>query len=112
MNRIRLTAAAVLVTLSVSVPLAAQQTAKQTEPELLTLDTVFTYTPKSLGPLQWQTDGSGYLMLEPSASRKGSTDIVRYDAATGAKSIVVPADKLVPPGASAPLAIEEFDLSA
>ena len=111
MKRIRLTAAALLVALFIVTPLAAQQQAKQTEPELLTLDSVFTYSPKSLGPLRWQADGSGYLMLEPSASRKGSTDIVRYDAASGAKSVIVPADKLVPQGASAPLAVEEFELS-
>jgi len=111
MNRIRLTVA-VLITLLLATSLVAQQPSKQAESELVTLDTLFTYTPKFLGPLQWQADGSGYLMLEPSASNKGDSDIVRYNAATGEKSILVPVDKLVPPGAVSPLAVEQFDLSS
>ena len=61
---------------------------------------------------QWQSDGGGYLMLEPAAAGKGAMDIVRYDAATGAKTILVSAQSLTPSGASSPLVIEEFTLSA
>src|SRR5436305_1308830 len=104
----RLTAA-LLIALLLVAPLAGQQQARQSEPELLTLDTVFTYQPRSLGPFQWQEDGSGYLMLEPSASGKGGADIVRYDARTGAKSILVSAEKLVPQNESTPLTVEQFD---
>jgi dipeptidyl-peptidase-4 len=110
MKRIRLTAA-LLIALLLVTPLAAQQQTRQSEPELLSLDTIFTYQPRSLGPFQWQEDGSGYLMLEPSASGKGGSDIVRYDARTGAKSILVSAEKLVPQGESTPLTVEQFDLS-
>lgn len=110
MNRIRLIAV-VLITLLLVTSLAAQQPTRQAESELLTLDTIFTYAPKSLGPLQWQADGSGYLRLEPSASNKNRSDIVRFNAATGEKSVLIPADKLVAPGASLPLAVEQFNLS-
>jgi dipeptidyl-peptidase-4 len=101
-----------LLALLIAAPLFAQQPARQTEAGLLSLDTIFTYYPRSLGWHQWQGDGGGYLMLEPSTASKGALDIVRYDAATGAKTILVSAKSLTPTGASAPLAVDEFTLSA
>ena len=105
-----------LLALLVAAPLFAQQPVRQPEPGQLILDTIFSYRPRSIGWHQWQsegqTDGSGYLMLEPSAANKDVSDLVRYDAATGARTVLVGADKLTPPGASSPLAIEEFTLSA
>ena len=78
--------------------------------EVLTVDSIFTYQTKSLGPIQWQRDGSGYLALEPS-KKKGFVDIVRYDAVSGARSVKVGIEKLTPAGASAPLPVEDFVLS-
>lgn len=109
MKRNHLTTATLFVLL-LAAPLFAQQQAAQTAPQL-SLDTIFTYEPESLGPFQWQADGSGYLMLEPSARVKDGSDIVRYDARTGAKSALVPAEKLVPQGATAPLKVARFNLS-
>src|SRR5215831_15562631 len=100
-----------LLALLIAAPLFAQQPARQPDPSLLSLDTIFTYRPQMLGWHQWQSDGGGYLMLEPAAAGKGALDIVRYDAATGAKTILVSAQSLTPPGASSPLTIEEFTLS-
>src|SRR5262247_66188 len=111
MNRIR-RIPIILFALLIAAPLFAQQPARQTDASLLSLDTIFTYRPQMLGWHQWQSDGSGYLMLEPAAAGKGALDIVRYDAATGAKTILVSAQRLTPPGASSPLVIEEFTLSA
>jgi len=114
----------VLFALLIAAPLFAQQPAgqavRQTDPSLLSLDTIFSYSAKSLGWHQWQADGRGYLMLEPSAAGKGGLDIVRYEAAsgppsptaTGARTVLVSARNLTPPGASSPLVIEQFDLSA
>ncbi len=102
----------ILLALLIAAPLFAQQPARQPDSSLLSLDTIFTYRPQSLGWHQWQADGGGYLMLEPSTADKRGTDIVRYDAATGAKTILVSAQSLTPPGASAPLTIDEFTLSA
>lgn len=91
----------------------AGQTAQQTPSEspLLTVDSIFTYRTRSLGPVQWQQDGSGYLALEPSANKKEFLDIVRYDAVTGERTIKVSAEKLTPAGASTPLGLEDFVLS-
>ncbi len=88
--------------------IAAQQTAKQSDPSLLTLDSIFTFQTRSLGPVQWQQDGSGYLALERPPDKKDVLEIVRYDAITGARSIRVAADKLLPAGLNAPLTIEDF----
>ena len=85
--------------------------AQQTDSSLLTVDSVFTYRTRSLGPVQWQTDGSGYLALEPSATKKDSVDIVRYDANSGARTVKVSAEKLTPSGATQPLSIEEFSMT-
>jgi dipeptidyl-peptidase-4 len=89
---------------------AATAFGQQTSSDLLTVDTTFTYQAERVGDLRWQANGSGYLMLEPSAG-KTAPDLVRYDAASGARTVLLPAEKLVPPGASSPLVIEEFDLS-
>src|SRR5262245_19061007 len=110
MNRIR-RIPIVLFALLIAAPLLAQQPARQTDPSLPPIDTIFSYRPQSLGWHQWQSDGSGYLMLEPSSAGKGGLDIVRYDAATGAKAVLVSAQNLTPPGASTPLVIDQFDLS-
>jgi dipeptidyl-peptidase 4 len=92
----------------------ATQTAPQTPAEspLLTVDSIFTYRSRSLGPVQWQQDGSGYLALEPSANKKEFLDIVRYDAVSGERTIKVPVEKLTPAGASSPILVEEFTLSS
>jgi dipeptidyl-peptidase-4 len=57
--------------------------------------------------VQWQSDGSGYLALEPSTTKKDAVDIVRYDALTGDRTIKVAAEKLTPTG-GVPLGIDEF----
>ena len=97
----------VLITLLIATPLIARQ---QTDSSLLTLDSVLTYRPQSLNAVQWQTDGSGYLALEPSGKKEG-LDLVRYDAATGERTILVSSEKLTPQGASSPIVIEQFDFS-
>ena len=102
----------ILFLLVLSAPFYGQQPAPQTDQSLLTVDSVLTgFRIKSLGPVRWQQNGSGYLALEPSAAKPGVVEIVRYDANTGERSIMVSAERLTPPGASAPLTVEEFDLS-
>src|ERR1041385_4310279 len=96
----------ILVLLLLITPVFAQQ-----DPSLLTVDSLFTYRTRSLGPVQWQNDGSGYLALEPSPTKTGFADIVRYDVNSGERTVRVPAEQLIPSGASQPLSIEEFSLT-
>ena len=86
--------------------------AQQSDPSLINLDSLFTYRIRPLGPVQWQTDGSGYLALEPSPAKRNFVDIVRYDVSTGERSVKVSAEKLTPTGAAEPLSVEEFSLTA
>src|SRR6185369_12084789 len=85
--------------------------AQQSDPSLLTVDSMFTYRIRPLGPVQWQTDGSGYLALEPSPSKKNFLDIVRYDVSSGERTVKVSVEKLTPAGATDPLSVEEFSLT-
>ena len=87
------------------VPVLAQQG------ELLTVDSIFTYRTRSLGPVRWQDDGSGYLALEPSPSKPKFVELVRYDAATGQRSVKVSTEKLTPQDATDPVLIEDFSMT-
>src|SRR6185503_14793528 len=109
MNRFRQITLALTLSLC-AVAIYAQQAAAQTDPTTLTLDTIFTYRGQPLNALNWEAEGKGFLVLEPSGKGEAQ-DIVRYDAATGQKTILVSADKLVPAGAAAPLVVEEFEIS-
>src|SRR6266446_699729 len=80
---------------------------------LLTVDRIFASTEfrgGTFGPLAWLADG-GYTTLERVAANKPGRNIVRYDAETGLKTILVPATRLVPPGDSTPLDIEAYTWS-
>lgn len=113
MNRTRIIAAPVLATLTLALfaaPLFAQQQSTSNT-GLLTLNSVFTYNPRTLGFVRWQADGSSYIALEPSRGSKGGLDLVRYDASTGERSVLIPSEKLIPQGAAAPLVVEEFEFS-
>ncbi len=94
-----------------SLPAAAQRAA---DSSLLTVDRIFgspEFRGGTLGPLAWLSDGTGYSTLEPALGGKPGKDIVRYDVETGLKTILVPAARLVPPGDSTPLDIEEYTWS-
>ena len=60
---------------------------------------------------RWLPDGSGYTLLEDSQDTPGARDIVRYDAASGDRSILVPAALLTSEGGSTPLKINKYVFS-
>jgi dipeptidyl-peptidase-4 len=85
--------------------------AQQNDPSLLTVDSLSTFRTRSLGPVRWQQDGSGYLALEPSPTKKDAVELVRYDINTGERSVKIAAEKLVPANSTQPLTIEDFTLT-
>ena len=98
-------------------PLGSQAVAQraQADSTLLTVDRIYAsaeFRGGSFGPLAWLADGAAYTTLERLADGKAGRDIVRYDAQTGARTILVPAARLVPPGESDPLDIDEYSWSA
>jgi dipeptidyl-peptidase-4 len=90
---------------------ASQAFAQQANPSILTLDRLYGSTEfrsQSLGPVRWLDDGAGYTRLEPSATVKSGHDIVRYDAETGRREVLVAAERFTPSGSSTPLAIDNY----
>jgi dipeptidyl-peptidase-4 len=98
--------------LFISLPVFARL---QTDSSLLTIDRIFNsdeFNSQGIGAVRWLKSGDAYTKIEASEKVKGGRDLVSYDAATGARSILLSADKLIPADASAPLAIQNYDFSA
>src|SRR5260370_31788019 len=99
-----------LVVAGLGSTLAAQRPA--TDTSLLTVDRIFAspeFRGATLGTFAWLADGIGYTTLERPAGNKPGRDIVRYDAETGLKTILVPPTPLVPPGDCPPLRTHDYN---
>jgi dipeptidyl-peptidase-4 len=60
------------------------------------------------GPARWIDGGSAYTTVEPSAAVPGASDIVRYETATGRRSVMVSARQLIPRGSTQALDIDDY----
>ena len=99
-----------LLALAVVSPLTAQQS----DASLLTLDRIYNsdeFNPQFPGALRWMPDGSAYTKLERSTETQGGQDLVRYEAGTGARRVLVPASRFVPAGAERPIRVEGYTWS-
>jgi dipeptidyl-peptidase-4 len=97
-------------------PVAAQHAGASGPAGQITLDRLFTtpdFQEDFFGPARWFPGGTAasYTTLEPAAGGGEAADIVRYDAATGARTVLVPAAKLIAPGTTSPLEIESYTWS-
>jgi dipeptidyl-peptidase 4 len=93
---------------------ASSGRAQQADPAVLSVDRIFAsrdFGSQAVGSSVWLADGTGYTAVEPSRQTPNGADIVRYDAASGARSILVPAARLIPTGATAPLEVEDYSWS-
>ncbi len=100
--------AVVITTSAVSRPDPNQN---RDESSLLSLDRIFLgreFESQRFARLRWLEDGSGFVVLEPSASENKGRDIVKYDLLSGGRQVLVPGEKLVPAGRSDPLNVEDF----
>jgi dipeptidyl-peptidase-4 len=70
------------------------------------------FSPQRFGPARWMGDGAAYTTLESSAARPGAFDLVRYETASGARTVLVGAQDLIPAGDTTPLAIDDYQWSA
>lgn len=61
------------------------------------------------GPARWLPDGTAYAIVERGST--GGDEIVKYDAASGARSVLVAAAKLLPPRAKSALEIDDYEWS-
>ena len=107
----------VLAALSLQAPLSAQtRIASQ-----VTLDRLFLtadFQEDGLGPTRWfPGSADAYTVLMPSPGLSGAggeargADIVRFDATTGTRDVLVAATKLIPPGRAEPIDIEDYNWS-
>jgi dipeptidyl-peptidase-4 len=116
-TRPRIAALIALAFLLALVPAAAAQDKPAPEKPfdpVLTVERIFAgreFADERFGPARWMSDGESYTTLEPSPDVKGGRDLVLYKAATGARSVLVPAARLVPEGASEPLRVENYSWS-
>jgi dipeptidyl-peptidase-4 len=104
-----------LVPLAVAILYASLQSQEKPDPSLLTLERIFDspeFTPARFGPARWMKDGKSYTTVEDSAAVKGGKDIVLYGVEAGKRDILIPATRLIPPGVSAPLQIDNYEWSA
>ena len=69
------------------------------------------FSSQSFGPIRWMKDNGGYSTLEPN-KEVGGSDIIRYDAKSGKRTVLVSAQKLIPIGLKQPLNIENYEWSA
>jgi dipeptidyl-peptidase 4 len=69
------------------------------------------FRARRFGPVRWIENGSAYTMLEAREAGGDGTDVVRYETATGRRSVLVSAAELTPKGGK-PLEIEDLEWSA
>ena len=115
MKRLRARPAAALLSILVMSVTAEAQPASPAQALYDQIDRIFQkkdYDAPRFGPARWLPGGSAYAIVEPVAAPGKGREIVRYDAATGARSILVAASLLTPPGADAPLDVSEYAWSA
>ena len=99
----------VLAALALAAPLAAQQP----DSTQLTLERIFggsDLQPRFISQLRWREGGAAYTRLEPAAAG-GGREVVRYETATGARSVLVPASALTPAGTDRPLEVQNYEFS-
>jgi dipeptidyl-peptidase 4 len=69
------------------------------------------YEVPRFGPARWLPGGAAYSTVESGTDGTGRRDIVRYDAATGARTILVAGSRLLPPGSDATPDIDDYSWS-
>jgi dipeptidyl-peptidase-4 len=106
---------ALATTAAVAGAALAQEAEQEARPGAITLERLHRsrdFLPDLFGPARWLSDGTAYTTLERSESGAGGSDIVKYDAETGGREVLVSARRLVPEGGSRPLSIEGYEWSA
>ena len=99
-----------LLQLTLATALVAQTpAAPAASPAALTVPRVFSgeFSARGVGQLRWIEGGKAFLTVEPAPGGRGR-EIVRHETATDARTVLVTAAQLTPPGASAPLAFQSF----
>jgi len=68
------------------------------------------YETPRFGPARWLPDGTAYAIVEGASN--GGSEIARYDAASGARTVLVPSSRLMPSGSRSALDVEDYAWSS
>lgn len=81
----------------------------QVQKTALTLENIFggQFGQEGYGPVRWLADGAGYTTLEYNQTVNGY-DIVRYDAATGTREVLIESADLIPDDSDQPLGVSDY----
>ena len=88
--------------------LAALLQAQQLSDGLAAIFNKHEFDAKRFGPARWLNQGTSYTTVEPSATVKGGEDIVEYETATGKRTLLVSAEKLLATPGAAPMKIDDY----
>jgi dipeptidyl-peptidase-4 len=113
MRAYRFTHAALAVAAIAVASVAAQESpSRAVDEQLGRIFDANEYAVPRFGPARWRPDGTSYSTVEPSATAGGGFDIVRYDAATGARDVLAGAIRLTAEGQTTPLSIDNYAWSS
>lgn len=104
---------AIIITSILLSIVAAMSLTALAQDNALTLENIYTkraFRAKGFGPVRWMKDSKGYSTVETNKDL-GGEEIVRYDAQTGERSLLVSAKQLTPVGAQKPLGIDDYEWS-
>lgn len=76
----------------------------------LTLENIYsnhTFASRGFGPVRWMKDSRGYSTVENN-KEAGGREIIRYEAQSGERTVLVSAKQLTPAGGKVPLAIADY----
>ena len=109
----RRAAALVAVLLTVAAPRAQQnERARALDAQIDRIFATREYDAPRFGPARWLPDGAAYTVVERSADQGGAPEIVRYDARTGARTVLVAGSSFDPKGTTAPSDVADYSWSA
>lgn len=103
---VRRTASLVILGIFVTAAPCAQQPSQQFTATLDAMINKGEYASASVEHPSWLLDGKDYSVVEPSGN--GGQDIVEYETATGKRSVLVSATRLIPAPGAKPLRIEDY----
>ena len=98
----------------VSLLLAPEGVAQDTDPSAVTLDRIYgsaDFRGDFFGQARWLEDGTFYTTLEPSTAVTGGRDLVRYETESAIRTVLVSASLLMPEGAERPMPIQGYQWS-
>ena len=105
-----------LAAIKVAIRQGAEARNQDSKPNpLLSVERIFRtsdFQEERLPSIVWSKRSGTYFTLEAPAEKGEGRDLVRVDAATGNKEVLIPAQAFIPADAKKPLGIDKFEFSA